>query len=188
MNFRAWLQETGDLNAYGIDDQESGKDSKYHPLKEPRKKTKLGKKIEKLFKGEAKDLKDRGAGCVFTDGEHILLLLRSTDSKSPRTWGIPAGHAREGETPIQTAFRETREEIGVDPKSLSLKRLGQSNERNGRWIVFVFRVPKQFPCHLNREHTDYEWVHINDLTQYPLHPLFKRNMSLYLRMIGSKTK
>ena len=184
MNFRLWLQETGDLNAYGIDDQESGKVSKYRPLKEPRKKTKLGKKVEKLFKGEAKDLQDRGAGCVFTDGECILLLLRSADSKNPRTWGIPAGHAREGETPMRTAFRETKEEIGVDPRSLSLKQLGQSSERNGRWVVFVFQVNKQFSCKLNNEHTDSKWVPIDDLLSYPLHPLFKRNMRLYLSMMG----
>lgn len=51
MNFRQWL-ETGDLNAYGVDDQNDGKVSYYRPLKEPRKKTRKGEKIEKLFKGK----------------------------------------------------------------------------------------------------------------------------------------
>jgi ADP-ribose pyrophosphatase YjhB (NUDIX family) len=132
------------------------------------------------------DIADRGAGCVFTDGQRILLLLRSQGTKNPNTWGIPAGHAQEGETPLQTAHRETKEETGVDPSFLNKKKLGESNERQGRWVVFVYLVDKPFECKLNEEHSAYKWIEFDNLQRYPLHPLFKRNMTYYLSLISSK--
>lgn len=32
-----------------------------------------------------------------------------------RYWGFPKGHAEEGETPIEAAFRELKEETNLDP-------------------------------------------------------------------------
>jgi 8-oxo-dGTP pyrophosphatase MutT (NUDIX family) len=183
VNFRIWLQETGDLNSYGIDDQDNGKFSRYRPPKEPLKKTRMNKKIEKLFKGESKDLKDSGAGCIFTDGENILMLLRSSDSEEPHKWGIPIGHAKDGESPMRTATRETKEEIGVNLNSLNLKKIGVSLERGGKWTVFIFKVNKKFSCKLNHEHDDYKWIKIKDLKNYSLHPLFKKRMGKYISII-----
>lgn len=50
-----------------------------------------------------------GAGCVFTDGKHILAGYQP-HKKHPGITGI-GGHKEEGETYLQTAYRETIEEI-----------------------------------------------------------------------------
>lgn len=50
-----------------------------------------------------------GAGCVFTDGKHVLAGYQPF-KKFPCISGI-GGHRENGETPYQTAFRETVEEI-----------------------------------------------------------------------------
>ncbi len=50
-----------------------------------------------------------GAGCVFTDGKHILGGYQPHKEK-PCISGI-GGHAETGETYLQTAYRETVEEI-----------------------------------------------------------------------------
>lgn len=187
MNFKQWLIEGGDLNGFFRDDQPHGKVSYYRPPKKPYWKSRLSKKIDKLFKGksEAVDLANRGAGCIFTDGESILLLKRSKNTSNPGTWGCAGGHAEEGETPLQTAHRETKEEVGVNLNSLNYKKLGQSNEKNNRWIFFIYQVPKQFRCKLSDEHTAYKWIPIKELAKHNLHPLFKKNLPKYLSIINN---
>ncbi len=50
-----------------------------------------------------------GAGCVFTDGHHILAGYQP-HKKYPCISGI-GGHTEEGESYLQTAYRETIEEL-----------------------------------------------------------------------------
>ena len=50
-----------------------------------------------------------GAGCVFTDGKHVLAGYQP-HKRFPCITGI-GGHREKGETYYQTAFRETVEEI-----------------------------------------------------------------------------
>ncbi len=50
-----------------------------------------------------------GAGCVFTDGKHVLAGYQP-QKKYPCITGI-GGHREEGENYLQTAMRETVEEI-----------------------------------------------------------------------------
>ncbi|HEY7289971.1 MAG TPA: NUDIX domain-containing protein [Vicinamibacterales bacterium] len=45
-------------------------------------------------------------------GRWTVLLVRA--KKDPRIWIFPKGHIEPGETPDQTALRETQEEGGVD--------------------------------------------------------------------------
>src|SRR5262245_26115119 len=58
--------------------------------------------------------KDRtAAGFVLVcdaGGTRRYLLLKNARHG---TWGFPKGHSEEGETPLQTARRETREETGI---------------------------------------------------------------------------
>lgn len=53
-------------------------------------------------------------GVVYRDdrGERQMLLVRGT--KPPHEWVLPKGHIEPGETAIQAAVREVREEAGVE--------------------------------------------------------------------------
>ena len=44
---------------------------------------------------------------VYTDDEKILWMRRTKDN----SWGFPGGHVEEGESPMEGAIRESREEI-----------------------------------------------------------------------------
>jgi ADP-ribose pyrophosphatase YjhB (NUDIX family) len=46
----------------------------------------------------------------------ILLIKQSANDES---WGIPKGHMEHGETYVETAVRETREEAGIDIKIIT---------------------------------------------------------------------
>ena len=57
-----------------------------------------------------------------------LLVQRRSDAKKwfPGYWDIPsAGHLNAGETPIEGAIRETKEELGVDTKTEDYQYIGE---------------------------------------------------------------
>ncbi len=64
---------------------------------------------------------------VDVDGEeHILFQTRSTDLKAqPGEVSLPGGKMESGETPMQSAIRETCEELGV--KETDIEIIGQSD-------------------------------------------------------------
>jgi len=181
MKFSEWLQlqEDGDLNAMGTADMkdDDGKQSFYRPPTPPADAT---NQPDRLFKGD-RDKDSTGAGVLFTDGRSVLLLLRSNSTKNPGTWGLPAGHSEEGESPFQTAERECEEEIGVQPYGT---RVGKSEEREGRWTIYLYRVDRPFDCKLNEEHTEYKWASWDKLESMNLHPLFRKQLPKYKQMLG----
>jgi len=67
---------------------------------------------------------------IYNSHSEILMQLRSKDKDSyPGLWDISvAGHTDSGETPIQSAVREMKEEIGLNPEFGKL-------EPDGKYII-----------------------------------------------------
>lgn len=57
-----------------------------------------------------------GGAAIFDDGGRLLLVERADDG----TWGLPSGYVDPGESPAETAVRETREETGVEVEVVDL--------------------------------------------------------------------
>lgn len=54
--------------------------------------------------------KEKSCGCIIlNDKNEILLVLHNAGH-----WGLPKGHVEEGETEVQTAIREVKEETNID--------------------------------------------------------------------------
>ena len=129
---------------------------------------------------------DKGAGILFTDGEKILLLKRANEGAADYggTWGIPGGKTEKGESPIDTAIRETKEEAGV----VEGTRFAQFDERDGRHVftVFLYKIRSPFDVKLSTEHIDSEWISLEDLKKYRLHPKFEAHLPYYMKAIQRK--
>jgi 8-oxo-dGTP pyrophosphatase MutT (NUDIX family) len=108
-----------------------------------------------------------GAGIVFFDGEKVLLL-----KKPNKKWGFVGGKPIEEETPLDTAIRECKEEIGVihgeNKKEIKIK------IRGNNYYTYIYKVKKPFyDIELSDEHIDYSWVSLKNLNNIKLSRVFK---------------
>jgi len=130
----------------------------------------------------------KAAGIFFTDGKSVLLLKRSDEGDHSNTWALPGGKSKGGETDINTAIRETKEETGLE--SIPGYRISSISSQNGRqrFTGFIYKVSTQFDVTISHEHTDWEWVGLKDLKSKDLHPKFKEQIPRYIREIGRKVQ
>ena len=89
---------------------------------------------------------------VYTDGDKILWMRRTKDN----TWGFPGGHVEKGESAIEGAIRESREEtLHVPETGLNLI------YEQGKIRLFGCNDGK-FEPNLNDEHDAYVWATLED--------------------------
>ena len=102
------------------------------------------------------------AGVAFRSANTILLLKRADTG----LWAFPGGHQEPGETLLETAERESVEEIGVKPSQLRLFR--RTVDADADFTTFLSDGP-QFAPTLNDEHTEWTWGEVGAFPE-PLHP------------------
>lgn len=129
---------------------------------------------------------NKAAGIFFTDGLRVLLLKRSGKGDNEGTWGLPGGKVEQGESLIDAARRESKEECG----KIKGQRFDDLNEKDGlhNWTTFFFKIDKPFKCKLSDEHTEYKWVRFKNISKYKLHPKLKENLDRHLNVIKNKLK
>jgi len=126
----------------------------------------------------------RAAGILFTDGKAILLLKKSKD---PNKWGLPGGKAKENETAITNAIRETKEETGL--KRIPGKRVDTLVDMSDQFTTFFYKVEEQFEeISLSKEHSDWKWAEIDKMKSMELHPKLRENLPRYLKIIKRKVR
>lgn len=125
-----------------------------------------------------------GAGILFTDGQKVLLLKRDSSSDYPGHWCIPGGRAKEGESPIDVAHREAKEECG----NVEGHRFAHFHDKDGshHFHTYLMAVDSPFDVRLSKEHDASEWVILNKVLDMKLHPKFKESWESYLRAIDKK--
>jgi 8-oxo-dGTP pyrophosphatase MutT (NUDIX family) len=130
----------------------------------------------------------RASGIFFTDGKKVLLLKRSDEGDYSNTWALPGGKGKDGETEIGAAIRETKEETGLS--SIPGYRFDSLSSQNGqqKFTGFLYRVSEPFDIKISNEHTDWDWVDLDNLKSKDLHPKFKEQIPRYIRAIKRKIK
>ena len=138
-----------------------------------------------MVKHMQENLKARvAAGAAIFRNDHILLLHRSSLASNPGAWDLPGGHVEPGESLSTAARREVREETGFDVRMGPLfhaEVFGSFSKRGKiRPTVGVFfhcvaptrKVPRLDP----EEHTEYAWVKVSELRDYPTVPYLARTV------------
>lgn len=130
----------------------------------------------------------KAAGIAFTDGKSLLLMKRAGKGENVGTWAFPGGKAKEGESEIGNAIRETKEETGLT--SIPGNRFDSivTKSKTKKFTVFFYHVNKPFEIQLNHEHSDYEWVEFENLKNKKLHPKIELNIDSYLSKIKRNIK
>ena len=58
---------------------------------------------------------EKSCGCIILKGDKVL-LIGAKDDEGELFWSFPKGHQEDGETDVETAIRETKEETNLDVK------------------------------------------------------------------------
>jgi 8-oxo-dGTP pyrophosphatase MutT (NUDIX family) len=98
---------------------------------------------------EPSNAKRLSCGVVIFSDRRELLLCHVTGHDH---WDLPKGGARPGESPLQAALRETREETGLDLCAQALVELGRFDYSPKKDLhLFAARLPHFHPATLRCE-------------------------------------
>ncbi|WP_072378804.1 NUDIX hydrolase [Novosphingobium sp. NDB2Meth1] len=117
-----------------------------------------------LRDSSAEVVRAAGIMCVAPDGRMLFLKRSAATSSYPETWCWPGGSIEDGESPVEAARRETREEAGTSadwPLRLIDTRSG--------FVTYRADLAEPFEPRLNGEHTEAVWA-LPDQAPSPLHP------------------
>lgn len=106
-----------------------------------------------------------GAGFLFVTPDNRILMLQKPNKK----WSLVGGHREKGEYPLETAKRETKEEIGFIPLGniVDVVRY-KKKETGGKCFSFIQTVSQEFVPKLSNEHIGYDWISFDKLKKHPL--------------------
>jgi len=110
-------------------------------------------------------------GIILKQDNQVLLVKRCNSDWASERWNFPGGLLEDGETLLQAAIRETKEEIGVTVETQDFVLVHvlhvQAGGSNTRTIVgFYFMAEKWNGTPINNEpdkHSNIGWFDINNL-------------------------
>ena len=99
------------------------------------------------------------------------LLISAQDDEGKLFWSFPKGHQETGETDVETAIRETKEETGLDVEIININPIKTGHFRHGGTVykeILLF-IAKPLNDKLKPQEEEIEqikWVQINEVGKY----------------------
>jgi 8-oxo-dGTP pyrophosphatase MutT (NUDIX family) len=129
--------------------------------------------------------------CLLTDDEGKLLILKRSDKVRTYKglWGGVAGYVEKNEKPLETAFKEIKEEVSLDENDVTLIEefkpfeitdFYEDNRYDWNIFVFLFKCLKKEKIQIDWEHTRYEWIPPSKIHEYDTAPHLKETVSKIL--------
>lgn len=128
----------------------------------------------------------RGTGSTL----RVLCLRRGPGGRSPGTWEGVHAHIDEGETPVETAVRELKEETGVDALRLyNLSRVEAFYRHTINEVVlvpvFVAVVADDADVQLSDEHDGFEWLSPEEAVARMTWPRVRRELEDAMALLAN---
>jgi mutator protein MutT len=114
------------------------------------------------------DLKVRVIAAVIEQEGKLLICERPLHKRHGGLWEFPGGKIEDGESDLQAAQRELREELDVDVSDIGETVFSVADPGSHFIIEFVAISIVGNPDAL--EHSQIAWVEQSELLQYPLAP------------------
>ena len=123
-------------------------------------------------------------------GLEVLVLRRAPGGRSPGSWETVHGHIEPGETPVQAALRELREETGLEPARLynvSRVEAFYRHQTNEIVLIPVFAgvVDARAAVRHSAEHDRAEWLEAREAAARFSWPRERRVLEDVLSILGS---
>ena len=137
---------------------------------------------ERLF---AKDGVQNGCGVIVVKDGKILTGIRRTDKGYGQLCGA-GGTIEDGETALEGAVRETREEFGIIPKDLIFIGRGEASDGHNNSYLFLctdfYGEPKTDDMEMDRP----VWRTLKEIQAIPCYPAFKNGVDKLIEVLGKK--
>ena len=114
------------------------------------------------------------------DDSWYFLARRSEHTHRGGTWAIPGGALDQGESPLEGALREFREEIGLrlDEHGFEVAEVHQDDHGGWSYWTVIVDVETRFdlPGSLNWETAEVAWVRVAELGELELFDSFEATL------------
>lgn len=128
------------------------------------------------FRDFAKENDYVGAGIIFVTSKKEILILQKENGR----WTFPGGHREPGEKPIETAYRECKEELGGFPNNKIIGKIKNIKEEVKKPVYsFFMLVDEPFTPTLSWEHKGFKWINYKDINPEDLTKVFRPYWELY---------
>lgn len=113
---------------------------------------------------------EKSCGCIILKDNQVL-LIGAKDNDGKLFWSFPKGHQENGETDIETAIRETKEETGLDVEISNIAPIKTGHFVHGgtvyKNILLFMASPLNYELRLQGEEVEQaKWVQINEAGKY----------------------
>ncbi len=114
--------------------------------------------------------REKSCGCIILK-ENKVLLIGARDDNGKLFWSFPKGHQEDGETDVETAIRETKEETNLDVKIVDDEPIRTGHLVHGgtayKEILLFVAKPLNDEIKMQEDEVEKaEWVKIDEAGKY----------------------